>query len=172
MKFYRAAVIPGMLLLGLLVSAGRGGCAASEIPSAIKKAPDFTLDLFSEGATARQLTLSEFSRDRPVLLVFWASWCPTCLSEIEEINAWQRKNSALGVRVLGVNLEDTPAKIRKIQERFPMDYGVVMDRDGAVAERYSIDSLPTLVLLAKGGEILYYGFQLPRDLERMLSARA
>jgi len=170
MSFARAAVIPGLLLLGVLVSAGRGGCSGSAVPASIKKAPDFTLELFSDGPEKKELTLSEFSRNQPVLLVFWASWCPTCLAEIKSINAWQKKNSASGVRVLGVSLEDTPAKIRRIQERFPMDYDVVMDRDGAVAERYSIDSLPTLVLLAKGGEILYYGFQLPRDLKRLLSA--
>lgn len=170
MKWAQAIFIPGLLILGLLVSAGRGGCSSEPLAPAIKKAPDFTLDLFGEGPQ-RQLTLSEFSRDRPVLLVFWASWCPTCISEIKALNAWQTKNSALGVRVLGVNLEDTPDKIRRVQERFPMDYGVVMDRDGVVAERYNVDSLPTLVLLAKGGEILYYGFQLPRDLERLISAR-
>lgn len=170
MKFTRAALIPGLLIMGLLVSAGRGGCSSSSMPASIKKAPDFTLELFGEGPK-KQLTLSEFSRNRPVLLVFWASWCPTCVSEINAINDWQKKNSAFGVRVLAVNLEDTPDQVRRIQTRFPMDYDVVMDSDGAVAERYSVDSLPTLVLLAKGGEILYYGFELPRDLERLLSAR-
>lgn len=168
MKLQRALLFPGLLILGLMVSAGRGGCSSSSKSVSFIKAPDFTLDLFGEGAQ-KQLTLSEFSSSRPVLLVFWASWCPSCVSEIKLLNAWQKKNSALGVKVLGVNLEDTPSKIRKVQERFPMDYDTVMDRDGAVAERYRVDSLPTLVLLAKGGEILYYGYRLPRELERLIS---
>lgn len=171
MKFNRASVIPLVLMLGLLVSAGRGGCAASSEPPVIKKAPDFTLDLLGDGPQ-KQLTLSELYMDHPVLLVFWASWCPTCIGEIKSLNAWQEKNRASGVQVLGVDLEDTPEKIRKVQERYPMNYDVVMDRDGSVAERYAVDSLPTLVLLAKGGEILYYGYQLPRELERLISARA
>jgi len=171
MKMNKFQAFSIILLLSVVVSAARGGC--SSVPpqvAAMTKAPDFTLDLFTE-ETPMKLTLSEINRDRPVLLVFWASWCPTCVSEIPDINAWQKKNWSTRVKVLGVNLEETQERVKRIQTRYPMDYEVVMDSDGEVAEQYQIDSLPTLVLLAKGGEILYYGFQLPRDTERLLSQK-
>lgn len=56
------------------------------------------------------LTLAEF-RGQPLILNFWATWCPPCLQEMPDLDRLQATHAASGVRVLGLALEDaTPVQ--------------------------------------------------------------
>ena len=55
-----------------------GSCRNSEPPKIGKTAPDFTV---SDGQKTVQL--SQF-RGKPVLLNFWATWCPPCVQEVPD----------------------------------------------------------------------------------------
>ena len=134
------------------------------------QAPDFTLPLLSSGTA--KLTLSEVSREHPVLLVFWASWCPSCVEEIPVLNDWYREWTPKGLKILGINVEEPRSQLSAFVKAQPIDYPVLLDEKGEVAEHYGLVGLPAAVVLAKGGKIIYYGFTLPRDMQHLLNKGA
>lgn len=133
-----------------------------------QKAPDFTLPGLDGGAPYK---LSEINRDKPVLLIFWASWCPSCVEEIPELNKIRRQYTSADLAVLAVNVQESREVLTEFRKKHRLDYPVLMDESGEVSVQYKIEGLPVSVLLAKGGEILYYGFSLPGNLSKLLETR-
>lgn len=132
-------------------------------------APDFTLPLASD--TARQITLSELNKDNPVLVIFWATWCPTCREEIPGINEVFDQKSAQGLRIVAVNVEEKRATVEEFIKNNSIRYPVVIDEKGIVTGLYGLSGLPVVVFLEKGGRILYYGYKLPEHLDQLLEQR-
>jgi len=130
-------------------------------------APDFTLRLVQD--QTKKITLSQLTRTQSVLLVFWATWCDACVSEIPILNAWQSQYADEGLQILAVNVQESREHVTKFQDENPFDFLSVLDSDGQVASLYGLSGLPSSVLLAKGGEIIYYGFGLPERLEPFLA---
>ena len=154
-----------------LSDAAQGGCrgpSAWTTPSGrpAKLAPDFTLPPAADAHA--KITLSEVSKEHPVLLIFWATWCPACVEEIPLLNEWQRKWESRGLRILSVNVEEPRGRVLQFSRRQKIDYPILLDTDGKVADRFGLVGVPVSILLAKGGKIIYYGYSLP-DLERTLA---
>jgi thiol-disulfide isomerase/thioredoxin len=125
-----------------LSTAPMGSTTQGDIPAPQEGflAPDFRLETFGKDV----YTLSEL-RGKPVLINFWASWCPPCRSEMPAIQKVYDKYQDQGFVVLAVNsthqdnLGDaiTFAQIRKLT--FP----ILLDKDGSVGDLYEVRSLPT-----------------------------
>ena len=64
-------------------------------------------------------------RGQPLLLNFWATWCPPCVEEIPLLNAFYEKHRAQGWRVLGLAV-DQPSAVRKFTEKLPIAFPVGM----------------------------------------------
>ena len=147
-----------LLCFPLLVLCSCGG----ETPSTQKgrQAPDFTLPTVVED---EKITLSEWTEQGPVLIVFWASWCPPCVQEIPILNEWHDKygSGKPGLKIIAVNVQETREKVISFMKENPIHYPVALDTEGTVSSLYGIVGLPVAVALAKGGEIIYYGFTLP-----------
>ena len=129
-----------------------GGTTQGEIrvPQEGFSAPDFTLETFGSDT----YTLSDL-RGRPVLVNFWASWCPPCRSEMPAMQRVYEDLQEEGFIVLAVNsthqdnLGDaiTFAQIRQLS--FP----ILLDLDGAVGALYDVRSLPTSYFINPEGII-------------------
>ncbi len=159
-------------LLGLILFSAactprdRSSSNANEPAAKDSAAFDFKLPLYKD--SARTLTLSDILSHQAVLLVFWATWCPSCQEESAVLNEWQDKEFLENTRILAVNVRETEADIRKFEEKHPLHYTVLLDAQAEVSSRLQVEELPTVILLAKGGKILYYGFRLPKDIQTYL----
>ncbi|HXV27381.1 MAG TPA: TlpA disulfide reductase family protein [bacterium] len=131
------------------------------------KAPDFTLPSVED--KNEQITLSAFTTEHPVLLVFWATWCPSCVLEIPTLNEWHDKYSARGLKILAIDVQEPADQALNFMKENPLRYLSVTDENGEVASRYGLAGLPSSLFLAKGGKILYYGFGLPENMEQLLA---
>lgn len=96
-------------------------------------APDFLLETI-DGSTLR---LSDL-RGSPVLVNFWASWCTPCRQEMPEIVRAYDARRDEGLVVVGVNLQENTGQVRSFAEEFGMEFPVVIDRTGQVAEAWRI----------------------------------
>jgi thiol-disulfide isomerase/thioredoxin len=62
-------------------------------------------------------------RGAPLVLNFWATWCPPCVKEMPELDRFARQFAAQGVRVVGLAI-DNAAPVRAFLARTPVSYPV------------------------------------------------
>lgn len=101
------------------------------------RAPDFALSDFQ----GREIRLSEF-RGTPVLLNFWATWCPPCRKEMPELQAFHEQYGDR-IAVLGINWEQSPSDARSFLDKHGITYPNLLDRQGKVFVEYGLTGLPT-----------------------------
>ena len=116
------------------------------------KAPDFTV----EDANGEQVKLSDML-GKPVVLNFWASWCPPCKSEMPEFD---KVYNDLGdkVQFMMVNMTDgqreTVATGSKYVSNHDFSFPVYFDTAQEAAYAYGIQSIPTTVFIDEDGYIV------------------
>lgn len=135
--------------------------------SGLKKAPDFQVNVFHPSKQPPVL-LSDLYAARPVLLVFWATWCPSCREELPRVNQLAETYSEK-LSVLSVNAQESPEEVEKFLTQNHVNFPVLLDQSGQISDLFEVTAIPSILLLAKGGEILYYGFTLP-DQEKLEAA--
>lgn len=70
----------------------------------------------------RMLSMASF-RGRPLLVNFWATWCPPCVQELPLLNRFYRQHGLGGWQVLGLAV-DQADPVRRFLQRMPLDFPV------------------------------------------------
>ena len=95
---------------------------------------------------------------RPVLLNFWATWCPPCVEELPLINEFYRQNKANCWQVLGLAV-DKVAPVQSFLQKMPLDFPVVMaglsGADLARSLGNLAGGLPFSVVMGGDGSVLH-----------------
>jgi peroxiredoxin len=121
-------------------------------------APDFQLARL-DGA---QLKLTDL-RGEPAVLIFWTAWCPVCKEEAPNFNQLATTYEPRGVRVVGINIQDSLARTEGGVRDFGIKYPVVRDADADIARLYKVIGTPTIIFLDRNGAVRYFGNELPVD---------
>jgi thiol-disulfide isomerase/thioredoxin len=111
-------------------------------------APDFTLETLD----GESVTLSEY-RGTPVLVNFWASWCPPCMLELPELAEVARAYEPDELVILAVNAKETRTKVEQTLAVNDLDLNVLMDTDGVAYRSYDVMSIPTNVMIDGAGVV-------------------
>ena len=77
-----------------------------------------------DGLQGQTVRMADF-RGQPLLLNFWATWCPPCVEELPLLNAFYREQRGKGWQVLGLAV-DQVGPVRKFLERLPLTFPVAM----------------------------------------------
>jgi len=70
------------------------------------------------------LRLQDF-RGKPLLLNFWATWCPPCIEELPLINAFYVNQKARGWQVIGLAV-DRPAAVKGFLQKTPLNFPIAL----------------------------------------------
>lgn len=62
---------------------------------------------------------------KPLLLNFWATWCPPCVEEMPLLDRFFTENRANGWQVLGLAV-DQAAPVTRFLERMPMQFPIAL----------------------------------------------
>ena len=96
-------------------------------------------------------------RGRPLLINFWATWCPPCVEELPLLDAFYQENRSKGWQVLGIAV-DKLAPVQAFLGRQPLAFPVALaGMDGLTLSKNlgnQVGGLPFTVLLGAGGTIL------------------
>ncbi|MBI5665205.1 MAG: TlpA family protein disulfide reductase [Nitrospirae bacterium] len=112
------------------------------------KAPDFIL----KDVSGKDVSLSSF-KGKPVLLNFWATWCPYCRKERSHLNKLHKEYKDKGLTILSVATDQSAAKVNEFLKHTPAEFIVLSDSGGTAASLYSVGGLPTSYLINSEGII-------------------
>ncbi|HSH01271.1 MAG TPA: redoxin domain-containing protein [Anaerolineae bacterium] len=143
---------------------------ATTAPLAGYLAPTFTLDTI----TGQPYDLVEL-RGQPVVLNFWATWCPPCRQEMPFFQAASKKFNGQAT-LLSINQGETNAQVTEFAIGYGLTYPLLMDPTNNVNQTYRIRSLPTTVFIDRHGRIakIHIGIisqaVLEDEIQQLLSA--
>jgi thiol-disulfide isomerase/thioredoxin len=155
-----------LIVLVAIVGAGAGWLIGQQIrrpdlPGApVPQAAVATLDrvppLVLPRAGGGSVDLASF-RGRPLLINYWATWCPPCVAEMPLLDAFARRQGETGVAVVGIAMDD-PERVAEFLKRVPVGYPNLLEpgsRDDSsvqLGNRRSV--LPFSVLADAEGRVL------------------
>ncbi|MEY4268704.1 MAG: hypothetical protein RIS90_3239, partial [Pseudomonadota bacterium] len=110
-------------------------------------------------------------RGRPLLVNFWATWCPPCIEELPLLSSFFQQNRAKGWQVLGIAV-DQPDAVNRFLARSPVSFAVAMAGMAGLELSKSLGNLsgglPFTVVLTADGEVAHR--KIGRVTEADLSA--
>ncbi|MFA4888245.1 MAG: redoxin domain-containing protein [Candidatus Omnitrophota bacterium] len=129
-------------------------------------APDFKL----RGLKQKEFKLSDYQNKKPLVLMFWTTWCPYCRDELISLNAFYPQLQKEGFEAFAINVEEPPYKVEYFAEKYAFALNVLLDEDGDTALAYGIFGVPTFFLVNKKGFIVYRGNYFPLNKYQQLVA--
>lgn len=170
MKSEKSMVRLILILLAVLVAAGVlytvlsdrfapttitpvSDAAESVNPEELPDAVDFEV----EDAEGNILKLSDFIGEKPVIVNFWASWCPPCRAELPDFDkAYQEYGDQ--IHFLMVNLTDgakeTKATAQALIDAEGFTFPVYFDTMGQASAGYSLYSIPVTIAVSADGKLV------------------
>ncbi|HZW82222.1 MAG TPA: TlpA disulfide reductase family protein [Candidatus Deferrimicrobium sp.] len=150
----RASKIPLLLtvtivfIIAIVVLPKVYGEAAVKYAAIGKPAPNFTLTSLD----GKKVSLNEL-KGRPIILNFWATWCPPCKLEMPALDKVYGKSSEKGFTMLTINQQEDVGTIQKFLKENGYSLPVVLDSSGEVGELYQVQGIPTTVFIDSKGVI-------------------
>jgi thiol-disulfide isomerase/thioredoxin len=156
-----ATVLSVAVLLLLIACAGRPAEVGGSVPAGLDPgggqlapaprpghpAPEVVL-LDLKGAPVK---LSSF-RGKPVLINFWATWCPPCRAEMPDIETIWQRHKAEGLVVIGVDVGEDPETVSKYLEKGGFTWLMILDSGGEVfRDLYRGAAFPSSFFIDKDG---------------------
>jgi thiol-disulfide isomerase/thioredoxin len=133
--------------------------------------PDFTL----QDTRGSDYSIGKIAPQKKLVLInFWATWCTPCRLEMPNLEKLYEKNSGEGLLILAVNEDRDPGKLSAYLKEKPVGFPVLVDHDGALAERLGIRAFPTTILVPADGKIMavvegldqYMAFRVEAELHK------
>ena len=121
----------------------------AEAPATVRlgaTAPPFALPSARGG---ERITLAALA-GRPVVLNFWATWCPPCRLEMPEFERFQAEHGTRA-SVIGIDLREDSDVVQPFLQAYGITYPIALDLDGAVGAAYRVTGLPTTVFIDASG---------------------
>jgi thiol-disulfide isomerase/thioredoxin len=125
-----------------------GPTSLATAPHVGSLAPEFTL----LSPSGEPFTLSNYTTgsETPVVLNFWATWCPPCRIEMPFFDEVARQYEDR-VIIVGLNQAESAAVINGFAEQNDLTYTLLVDQDMKVNNLYGVLNLPTTIFIDKNG---------------------
>jgi len=154
-RFSWAILTLAIFLLGLgWIVASQETAASSlesggltEAPIAGYLAPDFRL----QNIQGQEVSLADY-RGQPVVLNFWATWCPPCRAEVPHFQDAARKYNGQAA-ILGIDQGEPLAVVADFAATYGLTYPLLLDPSNVVNRDYGVAALPTTIFVGFDGVI-------------------
>jgi thiol-disulfide isomerase/thioredoxin len=127
--------------------------------------------------TALQLSGSMFQSaeysEKPILVVFWASWCPPCKSEMVELEKIYQRYKGSGLEIVAISLDkDRQTAVEFMKELPPVSFPVAMSNDRHNEIFGPLLWPPRMFLIGRDGRLIgsHWGVMNPKALDAFVRA--
>lgn len=124
------------------------------------QAPPFKLPSID----GQEKTLEEF-KGKPILLHFWATWCPPCREEMPVFQKLYNELNTSGLVIIGINVGESPEIVKNFVRETGVTFPILLDERGEIANMYKVRGLPTTFWIDPAGKIadVTLGGPLPEE---------
>ena len=94
---------------------------------------------------------SDFYKGKPLIVHFWATWCPTCKLEIDNFNALSKEFNVITIAVQSGSNEE----LQTFMQEKGLDFPLINDRNAVLAKKFAINAYPTTFIFSSLGEVAF-----------------
>lgn len=165
-----AGVLAVVIALAIGIVAARGSGKAEPIVQQGGETVSFS---GTDPITGKDVSLADYA-GKPVVVNIWASWCPGCSAEADDLRRFAADHSE--AQLVGVDYQDSKHDAKAFYSRWRWTHPSVFDQSGQLASSLGLQGLPTTFFLDRQHRIAsrivgatdYAGFE--RGLEAALAA--
>ncbi|MDT8862909.1 redoxin domain-containing protein [Alkalihalobacillus sp. MEB130] len=130
-------------------------------------APNFTLQTI-EG---EHVALADF-QGKPVMLNFWATWCPPCRAELPDMERFYKNEEVVLLAINGTNTERSIDDVKQFVSNMELSFPVLADETGEISRLFQIGPMPTSIFINERGMItdIHIGAMNEEMMKRKLEA--
>jgi len=111
------------------------------------------LEVKLQNTAGRYVRLDDF-RGKIVLLNFWTTWCPSCITEMPSMETLHRKLLGKNFAMVTVNIKESAAQVKAFFDRNKLSFAALLDTTGEVSIEFGIRAIPTSFIIDKSGKII------------------
>jgi peroxiredoxin len=112
-------------------------------------APEFSI--VADGG--RAVSRSSFG-GRLLVLNFWATWCPPCISEMPSLSRFQEQFASSGVVVLGISVDRSERAYRRLLDKRKVAFLTARDPEARVSASFGTYKYPETYLIDRNGKVV------------------
>ena len=119
-----------------------------------------------ETVDGKPVWLSSTFGKTPVLLEFWATWCPNCKAlEPQMAAAAEKYKGKIALVGVAVGVNQSAALVKAYAAKHALPVKVVYDANGDAAEKFDVPATSYIVILNKDGRVVYTGVGADQDID-------
>lgn len=158
------------VLVGALLVPFTGIHAQDQIGIARGSVPEAVTLEDLDGAA---VDLARWMGKTPVVLQFWATWCPVCEALEPKVRAARAEvGDAVAFLLVAVGVNQSPRSVRRFMEKHPAMGPVVWDGKGRAVRAFEVPGTSYVVGLDASGKVVYTGFGADQDIAAAFAAAA
>lgn len=165
--FITTAVI-GMALIVLFFNNNAG----TESTKASKK---YIPNISVKDLEGKDVELKNLIDGKLTLLLFWATWCPSCRQELSEFEKYFPKYKDAGLSVIAFSVDENAADVVKFTKENNLPIKIMMSNPGLMAAYGGIRSIPVTFFLDNEGQIknkiIGYNSKLEDEIKKYLDIK-
>lgn len=154
-----AAAIASGLFVAVPVTAQDLGIAVGS------RAPAVTVNALD----GKPVDLGQYIGKTPMLIEFWATWCPNCRELMPTLlDSEQKYGKRVKFVALAVAINQSPEKVRRFLAAHPLPHDTYYDTEGKAAGAFDAPATSYVVVLDKTGKVVYTGLGGKQNLDAAL----
>ena len=126
-----------------------------------RQGPGILNNFKKEGTAFPKIQLSQINNqvielpnpNQKSFLVFWATWCPPCLVELNQINKAIKANKINSKDFIAINIGESASKVKKFLKQNDYQFNVALDPHHKLFNQIEAQGTPTTVLINEKGQI-------------------
>lgn len=140
----------------LLIFAAAGPFTYTAMAQALLQAGSEKVDFTLKDTTGRDISLTQYSDKKAVILVFWSTWSAKSSKALKRFEEFHTKYKERGFQVIGINAdkqtitEEELASIKKFLQERDITFPVLLDSGLTAFHSYNIIALPSTIVISEG----------------------
>jgi len=117
----------------------------------------------------KPVDLGQYIGKTPMLIEFWATWCPNCRELMPTLlDAEKKYGKRVKFVALAVAINQSPERVRRFLAAHPLPHDTFFDTEGKAASAFDAPATSYVVVLDRTGKVVYTGLGGKQDLDAAL----